>query len=91
LTTFATTRLSSRGQLVIPESVRLQMELKAGMEFVVVGDKDILVLKVLTPPDLNRFSRQIQRARVQAHRQVRKAALKKSAGQTTGGRKRSRK
>jgi AbrB family looped-hinge helix DNA binding protein len=86
MSAFTTTRLSSRGQLVIPESVRRQLGLKTGMEFVVVGDKDILVLKVLTPPDLNRFSRQIQRARFQA----RKAALRRAA-RLAGSRKRRRK
>ena len=34
----ATTRLSSKGQVVIPEEVRTRLGLKAGVQFVVVGE-----------------------------------------------------
>ena len=86
MTDLSTTKLSSKGQIVIPETVRNQMGLKAGMEFVVVGDKDMLVLKLLAPPDLSRFSRLINRARFQARRvSLKKAAL------LTGSKKRKRK
>jgi AbrB family looped-hinge helix DNA binding protein len=85
MTDLATTKLSSKGQIVIPEIIRNQLGLKAGMEFVVVGDKDILVLKVITPPDLGRFSRLIHRARLQARK-----VLFKKAGRLTGSKKRKR-
>jgi AbrB family looped-hinge helix DNA binding protein len=86
MTNLSTTKLSSKGQIVIPETVRNQLGLKAGMEFVVVGDKDMLLLKIITPPDLSRFGRLIQRARSEAH----KVSLKKAA-RLTGSKKRKRK
>lgn len=46
----ATTRLSSRGQVVIPEEVRTRLGLEPGDRFVVVGEGDVVVLKVLKPP-----------------------------------------
>jgi AbrB family looped-hinge helix DNA binding protein len=64
----STTKLSSKGQVVIPENIRNNMGLKAGMEFVVVGDRDVVVLKLITPPDIIRFSSSINRARIQARR-----------------------
>ena len=36
----ATTTLSSKGQVVIPEEIRIRLGLKAGAQFVVLGDRD---------------------------------------------------
>ena len=38
----ATTKMSSKGQVVIPEEIRKRLGLKAGSQFVVVGDKNLL-------------------------------------------------
>lgn len=64
--TVATTRMSSRGQVVIPESIRNQLGLQAGDEFVVVGEGDVVILKALSPPDAERFSHLVARARKDA-------------------------
>ena len=37
----STTKMSSKGQVVIPENIRKQLNLKAGTQFVVVGDKNL--------------------------------------------------
>jgi len=39
----ATTRMSSKGQVVIPEGIRKRLGLKAGSQFVVVGDRDTVI------------------------------------------------
>jgi AbrB family looped-hinge helix DNA binding protein len=41
----ATTKMSSKGQVVIPENIRKQLNLKAGAQFIVVGEKDVVILK----------------------------------------------
>ena len=70
----ATTRMSSRGQVVIPEEIRKRLKLKAGSQFVVVGEKDTVILKAISPPSLEEFDDLIMEARKQA----RKAGLKRS-------------
>lgn len=65
---FATTRLSSKGQVVIPEEVRKRLGLKAGVQFVVVGDGDVVILKVVSPPSKHEFSELLSKARRQARR-----------------------
>ena len=70
----ATTRLSSKGQVVIPEEVRKRLGLKAGVQFVVVGEGDVVVLKVVTPPSRSEFGDLLSRAR----RQARKAGMKRA-------------
>src|SRR5690606_2270948 len=47
----ATTKLSSKGQVVIPEEIRERLGLKPGAQFVVVGDRDVVILKVIHQPD----------------------------------------
>jgi AbrB family looped-hinge helix DNA binding protein len=59
----ATTRLSSKGQVVIPEEIRNRLGLKAGAQFVVVGDRDVVILKAIAPPAMDEFNDLVRRAR----------------------------
>jgi AbrB family looped-hinge helix DNA binding protein len=51
----STTKLSSRGQVVIPEEIRMRLGLEPGAQFVVVGEGDVVVLKALKPPKMKEF------------------------------------
>lgn len=62
----ATTKMSSKGQVVIPEDIRKQLRLKAGSQFVVVGSDDVVILKAIVPPAMKEFDRLISAARKQA-------------------------
>lgn len=70
----STTKMSSKGQVVIPEEIRDQLGLTPGTQFVVVGDRDVVILKALAPPALSEFDGLIREAR----RQARQANLKRS-------------
>ena len=59
----STTKMSSKGQVVIPEDIRKQLNLKAGSKFIVVGEKDVIILKNIAPPSLDEFSSLIAEAR----------------------------
>ena len=59
----ATTTLSSKGQVVIPEEIRVRLGFKAGAQFVVLGDKDVVIFKVLQPPAKREFTVLLQQAR----------------------------
>jgi len=62
----ATTRLSSKGQVVIPEEIRKRLGLEAGAQFVVVGEGDVVVLKALKAPKVSDFKQLLQRAEASA-------------------------
>lgn len=62
----ATTRMSSKGQIVIPESIRTRLKLKEGDQFIVIGEGDVVILKAITPPSLHSFDALIEQARQQA-------------------------
>lgn len=63
---YATTKLSSKGQIVIPEEIRETMNLKEGDQFVVIGQGDTVILKAITPPSMNEFAGLLAEARSQA-------------------------
>ena len=66
MSTLATTKMSSRGQVVIPEAVRNEMGLKAGDEFVVLAQNDVVILKGIKRPSMKEFDTLIKKARRQA-------------------------
>jgi AbrB family looped-hinge helix DNA binding protein len=70
----STTKMSSKGQVVIPENIRKQLNLKVGAQFVVVGEKDVVILKNISPPQLDEFGDLIAEAR----RKGKQAGIKKS-------------
>ncbi len=62
----ATTKMSSKGQIVIPEGIREKMNLNAGTQFMVLGEKDVVILKMSSPPSKKEFDPLIKKARAQA-------------------------
>jgi AbrB family looped-hinge helix DNA binding protein len=62
----ATTKMSSKGQVVIPEDIRQQLGLDSGTQFVVVSQKDFIILKTIAAPSLKEFDGLIKQARKQA-------------------------
>ncbi len=64
----ATTRMSSKGQVVIPEVIRKALGLDAGSEFVVVAEDDVVILKLIQAPPMSEFDDIVSEARRQARR-----------------------
>ncbi len=64
----ATTRLSSKGQVVIPEEIRKRLRLDPGTKFVVIGDGDAIVLKAIKPPSMDQYGDLINAARKAARK-----------------------
>lgn len=53
-----TTKMSSKGQVVIPEEIRETLDLKAGSTFAVFGNKDadaIMLKKLVVPEPVKAF------------------------------------
>lgn len=69
----STTRMSSRGQVVIPEEIRRRLDLRPGTRFVVLGKGDVVILKEILAPSLDDFESLIAEAR----RSARKAGLQR--------------
>lgn len=51
----ATTKLSSKGQVVIPEAIRANLKLKTGDSFLVYGKDDTIIFKAAPEPAKDEF------------------------------------
>jgi AbrB family looped-hinge helix DNA binding protein len=51
----STTKLSSKGQVVIPEKIRQNLKLRAGDSFLVYGKGDTIVLRAAPVPTDDEF------------------------------------
>ena len=58
----ATARMSSKGQIVIPEDIRKRLKLQTGSQFVVLGEDDVVILKAISPPSMDEFDALIAKA-----------------------------
>ena len=74
MSSLSTTKMSSKGQVVIPEEIRKKLKLKPGAQFVVIGDKDVVIFKTISPPSIEEFDKLI----TEAHKQAKQAGMKKS-------------
>ena len=54
--------------------MRKRLGLATGVQFIVMGENDVVILKTISPPSMDRFDGIIQRAR----RQARAAGMKPS-------------
>jgi len=68
MATVATTKMSSKGQVVIPEDVRKALGLEVGAQFVVMGDGDVVILKRIETPGRREFLALAAKAKGQARR-----------------------
>ena len=65
---YGSTVISEKGQIVIPAEVRKIFGIKAGDKFLVMGDKDVVILKSISAPPVGEFDDLIAQARKQAER-----------------------
>jgi hypothetical protein len=59
----ATAKLSSKGQVAASEEIRKRVGLEPGSQYFVMGDRDVVVLKVIHAPEMSQFDRLIESAR----------------------------
>ena len=70
----STTRMSSKGQVVIPDEIRRLLKLKEGAHFVVLGEGDTVVLKRVSPPS----KEELQELLADAEKEAKRAGLTKA-------------
>ena len=62
----ATTKMSSRGQVVIPEEIRKRLGLGAGTRFVVIGEGGVVIREIINSPSMDQLDGVVSKARKQA-------------------------
>ncbi|MBT8370904.1 MAG: AbrB/MazE/SpoVT family DNA-binding domain-containing protein [Deltaproteobacteria bacterium] len=69
----AITKMSSKGRVVIPEGIRKNLGLQTGAQFIVISDKDVVILKAIT----SSWVRDLDVLMADARRRADKAAVKR--------------
>lgn len=64
----ATTTMSSKGQVVIPEKIRENLHLEKGTEFVVISSGGALILKPISLPSTDQFMALLEDSQKEANR-----------------------
>ena len=83
----ATTSMSSRGQVVIPEQIRTQLDLEPGTAFIVVARGDTIVLHRLKEPPWKEFDELTAQAQTQGkHLDAAMAGFRKAMNKMRYGR-----
>jgi AbrB family looped-hinge helix DNA binding protein len=72
------TKMSSRGQVVIPQGLRDKLKAREGSVFAVFGSKDTLVLKKIELPDKKRLIDDLERIAKEGRKRAEKLGLKES-------------
>ncbi len=71
MTALAAIKMSSKGQIVIPKSIRTRLGLKEGDTLIVASQDDLLILKKLTLEDLLKESkRNWRKGKVLSHEET---------------------
>jgi len=66
--TLEVTRLSSKGQVVLPQAIRKRLRLTEGARFVVIGSDDTVILKRLEEPAREQAKELLKASRAYAKR-----------------------
>ncbi len=70
------TKMSSRGQIVIPLDIRSEMDLNEGDSFAVTGNKDTLLLKKIKTPSKEEILSEWEKLNKKGRKQVKKLGIK---------------
>ncbi len=72
------TKMSSRGQVVIPQKLRDIMKVKEGSVFAVFGSDDSFVLKKIAVPDKEKFLESLEKISKEGNRRAEKLGINES-------------
>ncbi len=72
------TKMSSRGQIVIPQKLRDRMKIKEGSVFAILGDGDSFVLKKIAVPDKEQFLKSLEKISKEGRKRAEKLGVKES-------------
>ncbi len=72
------TKMSSKGQVVIPQNLRNQMHVNEGSVFAVFGSDDAIVLKKIAVPEKKHLIADLERIAKEGRKHAEKLGIKES-------------
>ena len=74
--TVETIRMSSKGQVVIPQDIREELGMNEGTIFAVVGSKDTIVLKKIQTPSKDVLIKELENIAKEGRKRAEKLGIK---------------
>jgi AbrB family looped-hinge helix DNA binding protein len=76
--TVETVKMSSKGQIVIPQDIRRELHVGEGSMFAVIGSKDSVILKKIEIPSKEDLIRSLERISKEGRKRAEKFGIKES-------------
>ena len=76
--TVETVRMSSKGQIVVPQDIREEIHVVEGTIFAVVGSKDTIILKKIATPSKEELLNDLEKIAKKGRERARKLGVKES-------------
>jgi len=76
--TLETVKMSSKGQIVIPQDIREEIHVAEGTIFAVVGSKDTIILKKITTPSKEELIRDLGKIAKEGRKRAEKLGIKEA-------------
>ncbi|MDP3916657.1 MAG: AbrB/MazE/SpoVT family DNA-binding domain-containing protein [Nanoarchaeota archaeon] len=76
--TLETVKMSSKGQIVIPQDIREEIHVAEGTIFAIVGSKDTIILKKITTPSKEDLIKDLEVFAKKAKMQLQKKGISES-------------
>ncbi len=73
-----TVKMSSKGQVVIPQDIRNEIEADEGTVFAVVGSRDTIVLKKISTPSKEDLIKDLKKIAAEGRKRAEKLGMKES-------------
>ena len=76
--TIETTKMSSKGQIVIPQDIREEINAKEGTIFAVLGSNDTIILKKIETPSKETLIKELTNIAKEGRKRAEKLGIKES-------------
>jgi len=76
--TIETVKMSSRGQIVIPQDVREELDVHEGTLFALVSSRDSIILKKISTPSKEDLIKEIESIALEGRKRAEKLGIKES-------------
>ena len=73
-----TTKMSSKGQIVIPQDIRKELHADEGTVFAVVGSKDTIILKKIEKPSKKAIMKDLEAIAKEGRKRLEQKGIKES-------------
>ena len=73
-----TVRMSSKGQIVIPQNIRESLKAEEGSVFAVIGGKDSVILKKIETPSKEDLIKDLEKIAKEGRKRAEKLGIKES-------------